>query len=529
MKNWDGRTNHRRLEEAKEMASRMMHMHYCENDVNGIASLFAPDVLWMGAGEEEYIAGREACVEAFAQMKGSIPRCNIWNEEYDAIQPSDGIYIVTGRMWIATDPSTRMYLKVHQRVSFVFQDQGDRLSCAHIHCSNPYQEMMEGEKFPEKIGRQSFDYVEERMRILEEEMRQKNRQMEVIMSSIAGGLKISNDDDTYSYAFVSREAAALFGYTVDEFMEATGGTAVGNVYPPDLPGALADCEAAFKNGGLTYSTRYRVRCRDGSLKWIIDSGKKAQDADGRWMVNSIYLDITQSEENAQRLREQTELLASIYDTVPCGIVRFSHGRDGSYRLISTNRTAILLQGYDSMEEGLADWHDGVLGNVLPQDQDLLRSCYAMLKQPGDRQDKEYRARWKDGSVHWMEGTNMVVGTTPEGDHIIQRTIVDITQRKALQVQLEREQEMYRVSMEASAAVMFEYLMDEDVFISYEPRSGMGVWRNELHNYSNILLEQEIIHPEDIPIVLDNICGGRNALKCAAPRLKGSAAFIHGTG
>ena len=294
---------------------------------------------------------------------------------------------------------------------------------------------------------------------------------------------------------------------------------MGNVYPPDLPGALADCEAAFKNGGLTYSTRYRVRCRDGSLKWIIDSGKKAQDADGRWMVNSIYLDITQSEENAQRLREQTELLASIYDTVPCGIVRFSHGRDGSYRLISTNRTAILLQGYDSMEEGLADWHDGVLGNVLPQDQDLLRSCYAMLKQPGGRQDKEYRARWKDGSVHWMEGTNMVVGTTPEGDHIIQRTIVDITQRKALQVQLEREQEMYRVSMEASAAVMFEYLMDEDVFISYEPRSGMGVWRNELHNYSNILLEQEIIHPEDIPLVLDNICGGRAEcfeVRCATP-------------
>ncbi len=437
MNKWDGRTDYRRLEEAKETAGRMMHMHYCENDVEGIVSLFAPDILWMGAGEDEYIVGREACVKAFAQMKGSIPRCNIWDEEYDAIQPSEGIYLVTGRMWIATDPSTRMYLKAHQRVSFVFQEEGDRLLCAHIHCSNPYQEMMEGERFPEKIGRQSFDYVEERMKILEEEMRQKNRQMEVIMSSIAGGLKISNDDDTYSYAFVSREAAALFGYTVDEFMEATGGTAVGNVYPPDLPGALADCEAAFKNGGLTYSTRYRVRCRDGSLKWIIDSGKKAQDADGRWMVNSIYLDITQSEENAQRLREQTELLASIYDTVPCG----------------------------------------------------------------------------------MEGTNMVVGATPEGDHIIQRTIVDITQRKALQVQLEREQEMYRVSMEASAAVMFEYLMDEDVFISYEPRSGMGVCRNELHNYSNILLEQEIIHPEDIPLVLDNICGGRAEcfeVRCATP-------------
>ena len=94
------------------------------------------------------------------------------------------------------------------------------------------------------------------------------------MSSIAGGLKISNDDETYSFAFVSKEAAALFGYTVEEFMEVTGGTAVGNVYPPDLPGALADCAEAFRDGNLTYSTRYRVRCKDGSLKWIIDSGKK---------------------------------------------------------------------------------------------------------------------------------------------------------------------------------------------------------------------------------------------------------------
>ena len=89
-----------------QTAGRMMHVHYCENDVEGIVSLFAPDILWMGAGEDEYIVGREACVKAFAQMKGSIPRCNIWDEEYDAIQPSEGIYLVTGRMWIATDPST---------------------------------------------------------------------------------------------------------------------------------------------------------------------------------------------------------------------------------------------------------------------------------------------------------------------------------------------------------------------------------------------------------------------------------------
>ncbi len=73
---------------------------------------------------------------------------------------------------------------------------------------------------------------------------------------------------------------------------------------------------------------------------------------------------------------------------------------------------------------------------------------------------------------------MIVGTTSEGENILQRTVVDITQRKVLQEQLNREQEMYRVAMEVSSAVMFEYDMDTDRFISYEPITGEGVLRNE---------------------------------------------------
>lgn len=398
----NGVTGAQRMEEAKRLASRLMHLHYCENDVDSIISAFAPELLWMGAGEDEYIAGRQACTGAFRQMKGEIPRCNIWDEEYDVIQPAAGFYIVTARMWIATDPSTRMYLKVHQRVSFVFQETDEGLKCSHIHCSNPYQEMMEGEQFPEKIGRQSYEYVQERLNRLEEEMQKKN---------------------------------------------------------------------------------------------------------------------LQAEEDARRLREQTGLLSSIYDTVPCGIIRFSRSRDKGYRLISANRAALTLLGYDSVEEGLRDWHDGVLGTVLREDQERLRDCYLKLQSPGDRQDMEYRAQWKDGSIHWMDGTNMVVGTTPEGDYIIQRTLVDITARKTLQQQLDREQEMYRVAMEASAAVMYEYLMDSDTFISYEPRLGEGILRGELHPYSKALVEQQIVHPDDVPMVIDNICKGRAEafeVRCATP-------------
>lgn len=497
-----------RLEQARQLAGRIMHMHYCDNDIEGIVSLFADEFSWIGTGEEEYISRRENCVSQFLSMKGGIPECRIWGEEYDAIRVEEDLYVVMGRMWIATEPSSQMYLKVHQRVTFVFRDSGDDFRCVHIHCSNPYQEMVAGEHFPDKIGRQSYEYVQERLSLLEEEILQQNRQLEVIMSSIAGGLKISNDDDSYSYAFVSKEAAALFGYTVEEFMEVTGGTAVGNVYPPDLPNALADCAEAFRDGGLTYSTRYRVRCKDGSLKWVIDSGKKAQSPDGSWMVNSLYLDVTRSEEDAQRLREQTQLLSSIYDTVPCGIIRFAKRKDGTCPLISLNKAILSLLGYEKMEDGLSDWRDGVLGAVLEEDRLKMQELYSRLRGDGDREDIEYRVAWKDGSVHWMEGTSMVVGLTPEGDTVLQRTVVDITQRTIFKQRLDREQEMYRVAMEVSFSVMFEYLIEEDTFISYEPKFGQGVERRELRNYSKIILEQDFIHPDDVPVVLDNICNGR---------------------
>lgn len=514
------REYNQRLEDVKNLASSMMHMHYCDHDMEGITALFSPQFSWLGTGEDECLSGREACTKQFLNYGGVIPKCMIWDEEYDVIVPVEDVYVVMGRMWIATDPNTEMYLKAHQRVTFVFRDTDEGLRCSHIHCSNPYQELLEGELFPDKIGRQSYEYVQERLLALEEEKKQQNRQMEVIMSSIAGGLKISNDDDTYSFAFVSREAAGLFGYTVEEFMEATGGTAVGTVYPPDLEQALADCAEAFKDGGLEYSTKYRVRCKDGSLKWIIDSGKKAQDADGNWMVNSLYLDITGSEEDAQRLREQTELLTSIYDTVPCGIIRFVQCRDGSYRLISLNWAVVLLMGYHSIEEGMGDWQEGVLGAVSAEDREVLHEIYYGLNKIGDYKGNEYRVIWKDGSVHWMQGTTMIVGTTSEGENILQRTVIDITQRKILQEQLNREQEMYRVAMEVSSAVMFEYDMEADRFISYEPITGEGVLRNEIENYSKALLEQEIVHPDDVPMVMDNICKGRTEVfevRCSTPR------------
>ena len=47
------------------------------------------------------------------------------------------------------------------------------------------------------------------------------KQLDIITSAIPGGIKISNDDESYSFKYVSEQYAAMLGYTVEEFMEAS--------------------------------------------------------------------------------------------------------------------------------------------------------------------------------------------------------------------------------------------------------------------------------------------------------------------
>lgn len=100
-------TQQEKIEQIKQKASAIMHFHYCENDVEHVIETFAPDITWFGAGEGQYAVGRQRTAESFRQFRGEIPKCNIWDEQYDVTEIADDLYMCTGAMWIATDPSVQ--------------------------------------------------------------------------------------------------------------------------------------------------------------------------------------------------------------------------------------------------------------------------------------------------------------------------------------------------------------------------------------------------------------------------------------
>ena len=144
------------------------------------------------------------------------------------------------------------------------------------------------------IGFRCVDEVVKReqmyQRELDEAYRNAQQQLDVIASSIQGGIKISYDDPTYTFKYVSKQYASMLGYDrVEELMEASNGTIVGIAHPDDLESGIAEALKQYSKSD-NYAITYRMRCKDGSWKYIEDHGHKVINVEGKVEHWNLILD-----------------------------------------------------------------------------------------------------------------------------------------------------------------------------------------------------------------------------------------------
>lgn len=266
------------------MVKNIIYKFYSERDVEGVLEGLSKQASWIGPGEKEIIFDYEEIKKYFIRGRDVIPKCDLAEDSLSLVYEEEDVCMVAGTVVIRSGEETKMLVEASQRVSFLLKKEWDQWKVVHMHLSNPCVEMQGEEYFPTLAGKQSYDYLQ---RLLQEKIEVIN----MINSNIDGGLKGSNDDETFSYFYVNEGLPRMLGYTYDEFMEKTKGTAVGAVYPPDLPTALKMVEVCFAKGP-SYRAEYRMEKKDGSLIWVIDTGRKAVDSNGVVKINSIITDIT---------------------------------------------------------------------------------------------------------------------------------------------------------------------------------------------------------------------------------------------
>ena len=138
----------------------------------------------------------------------------------------------------------------------------------------------------DRIVKKELDYQQK----LDAAYQDAKRQLDIISASIPGGIKISFDDPKYTFKYVSKQYAAMLGYdNVEEFMEASGGSIVGVAHPDDVENGIAEALEQYSRGD-SYAITYRMKCKDGTWKYIEDHGHKVINTRGETEHWNLILD-----------------------------------------------------------------------------------------------------------------------------------------------------------------------------------------------------------------------------------------------
>lgn len=618
---------------APQLTAEIMRAHYCEHDLDKILPLFHETLTWIGAGEDQICYDYETIKDFFLRTyaEKAVPDCIITDEDYRLVSWDEHSCLVAGRCWIATKPETGYVIRAHQRVTFSYKLVDGELKITLIHISNPYADMREGEDFPEQIGRQSYEYLQ---RLLVE----KTRQIALLNSTVSSGLKANWDDEYYSLFYVNEGLCRMLGYTEEELMAKCRGRMTELVYPPDLPQALTDCERCFANS-LTYSTEYRMQRKDGKFIWVWDTGSKSKNEEGKTVINSVIVDITERRHTNDTIRRQKAFFQSLYDTTLCALVQYDLNgtflnanaftfdvigyteeqfrtetggllmsivhpcdvdtvrehierliadrrptvyncriirRDGAVRWLCASANIInnmdgvpVIQAaysdvtelqrvererdstYDSIPGGVAKVligtqlslleandnffqmlgtdrtaYKGTLSAVAPADRGAIVTAFMEAAETDAPVDIEYRCRRFDNErTIWIHLIARFVENA-HGAKVYQCVFIDITKQKTAQIQLYRERDRYRIIMENSADVIYEYDRKTDTVVFYETiRRGdeNEIAKHVSPNFSKKLYDQKIAHPEDAETVMrvfSGVQGGSAEVRLRNLKLNG---------
>ena len=184
-----------------------------------------------------------------------------------------------------------------------------------------------------------------------------------LSDSVPCGIVRYTVDDEPRVLFVNRTGCEIFGYA--DFAAYRAGTAGGKIVPihDDDDELHAKTVAALKAGAAPIGFTYRFVRSDGSMGWIEGTSALERDIDGRTVVQSAFLDVSdrQQKRYEQDIHRYSMVLCSVYDE----IVEFD-GENKTYRsLYSSGRT--LADRTMPMEEALKFWTDH-----LPEPDDRLR-------------------------------------------------------------------------------------------------------------------------------------------------------------
>ena len=136
-----------------------------------------------------------------------------------------------------------------------------------------------------------------------------------------------------------------------------------------------------------------------------------------------------------RMQAQNDELNSIYDTIPCAVVRLLR-KDGEYQLLTYNQALVDIMGRTRTEVEQIQWSDSFMVDILPDDLPHYEAALASLNRPGDHAPLNLRVINKDKRLMHLSG-NMTIISDDDKGQVIQLSLFDVSRRVELETLLNR--------------------------------------------------------------------------------------------
>ena len=293
---------------------------------------------------------------------------------------------------------------------------------------------------------------------METSLRDSEEQFRTLISNIPGAA--FRRGAQLQPCFLSAQVQALTGWPAQTLLD--GAISMNELLLAEDVQPYAEAVTQAMQTGVPYAHEYRLRHRDGSIRWASESGQGVYDRHGELLwIDGVVMDITETKaRNAE--------FAGTADAINRGMAVIEYGIDG--HVLRINDRALALFGY--AQEQVLNQHWSMF--ITPQTPDFGTTWRCL--QAGESHTGEYPTPANEGRKLWIQASfNPILDASGQVFKIMQ-LITDITARHAMEQELLHAKER----AEAAAAARSTFLAN----MSHEIRTPM----NAIIGFSEALLE-----------------------------------------
>lgn len=200
--------------------------------------------------------------------------------------------------------------------------------------------------------------------------------------------------------------------------------------------------------------------------WVHVSARVLAQEGAISSVLLLLLDVTEVKKADLRFKNQAELQQQLYDSLPCGVVRYTV--EDNPKFVSANQEAVRILSCANYEDMVAMTRRDVFAPLTDEGREDMLGILQRLRAGSGPIPFSNRLTRKNGEVAWVEGVSALV-TTADGRTIAQSAFNDVTAVR--REQHERELERFTTVLCGVFDEVFEMNLMQDTFLMRHSRHG----------------------------------------------------------